>query len=207
MVAEHGAALIVDAMSSFGALPIDLGVLPAAAVLASSNKCLEGAPGVGFAIVSRDLLERCEGVSPSLSLDLHDQWRALEATGQWRFTPPVQVVAALVEALRLLEAEGGPPARLERYRANFATLATACRAWDIRSTSTPKSRARSSPHSAPAGTGCFDFERFHATLSEAGFVIYPGKLTKEESFRVGCIGAVSPADFERLLIEVQRADA
>jgi 2-aminoethylphosphonate-pyruvate transaminase len=207
VVAEAGAALIVDAMSSFGALPIDLGALPATAILASSNKCLEGAPGVGFAIISRDALGRCEGVSPSLSLDLHDQWRTLEATGQWRFTPPVQVVAALVEALRLLEAEGGPPARLGRYRANFATLADGMQRLGY---PLYLDREIQSPIIAtfrPRAGHPFDFERFHAALSDRGFVIYPGKLTQEESFRIGCIGAVTPADFKRLLIEVRRAGA
>jgi 2-aminoethylphosphonate-pyruvate transaminase len=204
VVAARGAALIVDAMSSFGALPIDLGSLPVAAVLASSNKGLEGAPGLGFAIVARSGLERCAGISPSLSLDLYDQWRALDETGQWRFTPPVQVVAALVEALRLLEAEGGPPARLRRYQANFETLADGMQRLGFE---LYLDRAVQAPIIAtfrPRAGEPFDFNRFHGALSDSGFVIYPGKLTREESFRIGCIGAVEPADFERLLIEVRR---
>jgi 2-aminoethylphosphonate-pyruvate transaminase len=204
VVAAHGAGLIVDAMSSFGALPIDLRVLPVAAVLASSNKGLEGAPGLGFAIVARSALERCAGISPSLSLDLYDQWRALDETGQWRFTPPVQVVAALVEALRLLEAEGGPPGRLRRYQANFDTLADGMQRLGFE---LYLDRAVQAPIIAtfrPRAGEPFDFNRFHGALSDSGFVIYPGKLTREETFRIGCIGAVEPADFERLLIEIRR---
>jgi 2-aminoethylphosphonate-pyruvate transaminase len=204
VVAAHGASLIVDAMSSFGALPIDLGSLPVAAVLASSNKGLEGAPGLGFAIVARSVIERCAGVSPSLSLDLHDQWRALEESGQWRFTPPVQVVAALVEALRLLESEGGPPARLRRYQANFDTLADGMQRLGFE---LYLDRAAQAPIIAtfrPRAGEAFDFDRFHGALSDRGFVIYPGKLTRDETFRIGCIGAVEPADFERLLIEIRR---
>ncbi|HEV7386249.1 MAG TPA: 2-aminoethylphosphonate--pyruvate transaminase [Phenylobacterium sp.] len=204
VVAAHGAGLIVDAMSSFGALPIDLRVLPVAAVLASSNKGLEGAPGLGFAIVARSALGRCSGISPSLSLDLYDQWRALDETGQWRFTPPVQVVAALVEALRLLEAEGGPPGRLRRYRANFDTLADGMQRLGFE---LYLDRAVQAPIIAtfrPRAGEPFDFNRFHGALSDSGFVIYPGKLTREETFRIGCIGAVEPADFERLLIEIRR---
>ena len=202
-VAEHGAALIVDAMSSFGALPIDLGVLPATAVLASANKCLEGAPGVGFAIISRDALERCEGVSPSLSLDLHDQWRALETNGQWRFTPPVQVVAALVEALRALDAEGGSAARLRRYQDNFETLAAGMRRLGFRLFLDAAVQAPIIATFHPLDNGHFDFERFYAALAARGFVIYPGKLTRAASFRIGCIGALDRGDFERLIAAIE----
>ena len=123
VVARQRRAFILDAMSSFGALPLDLRQTPITAVLASSNKCLEGVPGIGFALVEAKAIERAKRVAPSLSLDLHDQWRGFESNGQWRFTPPVQVVAALVEALRVLEAEGGPAARGAHYAANFRTLA------------------------------------------------------------------------------------
>ena len=92
-------------------------------MLASSNKCLEGPPGIGFALIDRPLLEAAADRNPSLSLDLHAQWRGFEADGQWRFTPPVQVVAGLVEALRLLQDEGGPAARLARYQRRFDRLA------------------------------------------------------------------------------------
>ncbi|HET7594407.1 MAG TPA: 2-aminoethylphosphonate--pyruvate transaminase, partial [Stellaceae bacterium] len=122
VVARQRRAFIVDAMSSFGALPLDLRSTPITAVLASSNKCLEGVPGIAFALIETKAIERAKRVAPSLSLDLHDQWRGFESNGQWRFTPPVQVVAALVEALRVLEAEGGPAARLEHYAKNLKVL-------------------------------------------------------------------------------------
>ena len=204
VVAAHGAGLIVDAMSSFGALPIDLRTLPVTAVLASSNKCLEGAPGVAFGIVARNALERCAEISPSLSLDLYDQCRALEANGQWRFTPPVQVVAALVEALRLLEAEGGPSARRHRYQANFDVLANGMQRLGFELYLDRDVQAPIIATFRPREGETFDFDRLHAALYDKGFVIYPGKLTREETFRIGCIGAVEPADFERLLIEIRR---
>jgi 2-aminoethylphosphonate-pyruvate transaminase len=196
VVADAGRLLIVDAMASFGALPIDLVTLPAAAILASSNKCLEGTPGLGFALVDRAVLATCAGRSASMSLDLHAQWQGFEANGQWRFTPPVQVVAALVEALRRLEAEGGSTARLARYTANFETLLAAADALGLelyldRAVQAPIIVTfRSPPH--------FIFELFYRALAEAGFVIYPGKLTRGDSFRIGCIGAVGPGDFDRL---------
>jgi 2-aminoethylphosphonate-pyruvate transaminase len=177
-------------------MPIDLATLPAAAILASSNKCLEGTPGIAFALVDRGVLAPCAGRSASMSLDLHAQWQGFEANGQWRFTPPVQVVAALVEALRRLEAEGGSAARLARYTANCATLTTAAKALRLELYLDAALQApiivtfRSPPR--------FAFGTFYDALAAAGFVIYPGKLTQGESFRIGCIGAVTPADFTRL---------
>ena len=186
-------------MSSFGALPLDLTVVKAAAVLASSNKCLEGTPGLGFALVERGAIEAAAGVSLSLSLDLHDQWRAFEANGQWRFTPPVQVVAALVEALRALEAEGGPAARLKRYTDNLDVLVEGMARFGFdlfleRAVQAPIIATFVWPPERP-----LDFARFYDGLAARGFLIYPGKLTRAESFRIGCIGAIDRRDFERLL--------
>lgn len=197
VVAAAGRLLIVDAMASFGALPIDLATLPAAAVLASSNKCLQGAPGIGFALVDRTVLAAAAGRSRSTSLDLHAQWRGFEGNGQWRFTPPVQVVAALVAALDGLAEEGGPAARLARYQANLDVLVAGAAAHGIE---LYLDRAMQAPIIAtfrsPEG---FDFSAFYDALADAGFVIYPGKLTDAETFRIGCIGAVTPADMARLV--------
>ena len=197
VVAEAGRRLLVDSMSAFGALPLDLRRTPVGAVVASSNKCLQGAPGVAFVLVERDWLAACAQVSPSVCLDLHAQWRALEADGQWRFTPPVQVVAALAQALRELEAEGGPAARLRRYEANLDALLAAAG----RSGLEPYlPRAVQAPiivtFHAP-GEG-FDFDAFYQALLARGFAIYPGKLTQAATFRIGCIGDLVPADFDRL---------
>ena len=199
VVEEGGRALLLDAMSSFGALPIDLAATPVTAVLASSNKCLEGVPGLGFALVRPAALERAKGVSPSLSFDLHAQWKGFEADGQWRFTPPVQVVAALVEALRRLEAEGGPAARLARYQDNFDTLWAGMRRLGF---ALFLDEAVQAPIIAtfhlPAERG-LAFRPFYDALAARGFLIYPGKLTQAETFRIGCIGALDRGDFERLL--------
>ena len=141
-------------------------------------------------------------VSPSLSFDLHAQWRGFEANGQWRFTPPVQVVAASVQSLRLLEAEGGPPARLTRYRHNFATLAAGMRQLGFRLFLDDALQAPIIATFHAPGEG-FEFQRFYDALAQRGFLIYPGKLTQAETFRIGCIGAIGPKDFERLLDAVQ----
>jgi len=199
VVARRGRALIVDAMSSFGALPIDLRATPITALLASSNKCLESVPGIAFALVEKSALERAAGVAPSLCLDLHDQWRGFEANGQWRFTPPVQVAAALVEALRQLEAEGGPPARYRRYAANFRILAEGMERLGFRLFLDPAVQAPIIATFHVPDDRRFRFDRFYALLAERGFVIYPGKLTQTESFRIGCIGDLGPDAFTGLL--------
>jgi 2-aminoethylphosphonate-pyruvate transaminase len=201
-VADAGRRFVVDAMSSFGAIAIDLAAVPATAVLASSNKCLEGVPGIGFALVENGALARAAGASPSISLDLHAQWRGLEADGQWRFTPPVQVVAALVEALRSLEAEGGPAARLARYADNLRTLLAGMRRLGFEpfldeAVQAPVIATFRMPTDRP-----FVFARFYDALAERGFLIYPGKLTQAETFRIGCIGAIDRRDMERLLAAV-----
>jgi 2-aminoethylphosphonate-pyruvate transaminase len=203
VVARQRRALLLDAMSSFGAIDVDLATTPITAVLASSNKCLEGVPGLGFALVAQPAIILAKGVSSSLSLDLYDQWRGLESNGQWRFTPPVQVVAALVEALRALEEEGGPPARLRRYRENFKTLADGMRRLGFRLFLDAAVQAPIIATFHPLDDRRFDFERFYDALAARGFVIYPGKLTRAESFRIGCIGALDRSDFERLITAIE----
>jgi 2-aminoethylphosphonate-pyruvate transaminase len=206
VVADAGRRLLLDAMSSFGAIGIDLRAVPVTAVAASSNKCLEGVPGIGFALVEQATLARCADVSSSLSLDLHDQWRGLERDGQWRFTPPVQVVAALVEALRQLEADGGPPARLARYGENCRTLVSGMRRLGFEpylgeSAQAPVIVTFRMPDRRPP----LRFAPFYDALAAQGFLIYPGKLTQAETFRIGCIGALDRRDFEWLLVAVAEA--
>jgi 2-aminoethylphosphonate-pyruvate transaminase len=202
IVARHRRALILDAMSSFGALPIDLRTTAVTCVLASSNKCLEGVPGIGFALVERKSIERAERAAPSLSFDLHDQWRGFEQNGQWRFTPPVQVVAALVEALHRLEAEGGPVARGARYAANFRTLTDGMTRLGFRLFLEEDVQAPIIATFRTPDDPRFRFDRFYSVLAGRGLVIYPGKLTHGDSFRIGCIGDLDPPDFERLITAV-----
>jgi 2-aminoethylphosphonate-pyruvate transaminase len=201
-VRDAGRRLLVDAMSSFGAIPIDGAAIPFTALIGSSNKGLEGVPGLSFVIVETAYLAACKGNSTSLSLDLHDQWRGFEANGQWRFTPPVQVVAGLSAALDQLTAEGGVAARHARYRRNCGMLVQGMRA---RGFTTYLDDAVQAPvivtFHMPGG-GWFDFRRFYDFLHARGIVIYPGKLTQAPSFRIGCIGAIGPDDMQRALREI-----
>lgn len=202
IAARHGKALLVDAMSSFGALPLDVEGMSVTALMASSNKCLEGAPGLGFAVIETKALAAAEGNNPSLSLDLFEQWRGFERNGQWRFTPPVQVVAALVTALRLLDAEGGPEARRKRYQDNFDILAAGMTRLGFRPflEGAVQSPIIATFHCPDAPW--FRFPAFYQGLAERGFLIYPGKLSQAETFRIGCIGAISGEDFHHLLAAV-----
>jgi 2-aminoethylphosphonate-pyruvate transaminase len=196
IVARHGRLLIVDAMSSFGALPLDAAALPCAAVVASSNKCLEGAPGMGYAIIRQSVLETCQGNAHSLALDLYDQWQAMEGNGQWRFTPPTHVMAAFHQALVEHEAEGATAGRGERYRANCRALVGGMRALGFVTLLPDELQAPIIVTFHMPSDPRFDFGVFYDRLVDQGYVIYPGKLTQAPSFRIGCIGHLMPEDIE-----------
>src|SRR5437763_2977578 len=192
VVARHGKSLIVDAMSSFGALPIDARTTPFDALVAASGKCVEGPPGMGFVFTRRSLLERCAGRSTSLALDLYDQWTYMEKTMQWRFTPPTHVVVALNAALDQFVAEGGQRARLARYSRNCETLVNGMAELGFRPFLDPAIQAPIIvTFHAPPDTR-YTFREFYDRVRDKGFILYPGKLTQAETFRVGCIGAIGP---------------
>jgi len=187
---RHGVGLIVDAMSSFAALEIDARSTRFDALIAASGKCLEGVPGMGFVFIRKSLLEGCAGRSQSLAMDLHDQHVYMEKTGQWRFTPPTHVVVALAEALAQFEDEGGQRARLARYTRNCEVLVQGMQALGFKPFLEPALQAPIIvTFHAPSVAG-YSFAAFYAAVRARGFVLYPGKLTQIETFRVGCIGAI-----------------
>lgn len=197
--------LIVDAMSSFGALPIDVSKSGIDAVISASGKCLEGVPGMGFVIVRKSLLEASEGISRSLALDLFDQYAYMQKTTQWRFTPPTHVVAALRAALDQFTLEGGQAARGARYRRNCAALIDGMATLGFTpfldaSVQAPVIVTFHAPRD-PA----YDFKRFYEAVRDAGYVLYPGKLTEVETFRVGCIGAIDANEMHNAVAAIGRA--
>ncbi|HEY3047039.1 MAG TPA: 2-aminoethylphosphonate--pyruvate transaminase, partial [Polaromonas sp.] len=190
--AAHGKGLIVDAMSSFGALEIDARRVHFDALVAASGKCLEGVPGMGFVFIRKAILDSCAGRSQSLAMDLYDQHVYMEKTTQWRFTPPTHVVVALAEAIAQFEEEGGQPARLARYTRNYNTLIQGMARLGFKPFLDPAIQAPIIvTFHAPADSR-YAFKKFYAAARERGFVLYPGKLTQVETFRVGCIGAIGP---------------
>jgi len=206
-VAKSGRRLIVDAMSTFGILPLPAKSVAYDALIASSNKCLEGVPGMGFAIVKRDVLAAASGHAHSLALDLFDQWQFLERTAQWRFTPPTHVMAALDAALEAYMAEGGSAARLARYKRNCEVLVSGMRRLGFRTLIPDRQQAPVIVTFESPADPRFRFETFYGHLRRRGFVIYPGKLTTAETFRVGCIGAIGTEQIEGLLAAVREVIA
>ena len=198
LVKMHGKKLIVDAMSSFGGVPIDMARLGIDFMISSANKCIQGVPGFGFVIARRSLLEQCGGVARSLSLDLYDQWRTMEdGHGKWRFTSPTHVVRTFMQAMAELRAEGGIEARHARYRENHDTLVEGMRSLGFR-TLLPDEVQSPIITSFYYPNAEFDFKDFYTKLKERGFVIYPGKISQADTFRIGNIGDVFPEDFRRL---------
>jgi 2-aminoethylphosphonate-pyruvate transaminase len=188
VVEKHGRGLIVDAMSSFGAIDIDARKTPFDAVVAASGKCLEGVPGMGFVIVRRSTLERCEGNSHSLAMDLYDQWAYMGKTTQWRFTPPTHVVAALDEAITQYVEEGGLEARGGRYARNCKALIDGMAALGFRSYLESAIQAPIIVTFHAPDDPKYDFKTFYQEVKKRGYILYPGKLTQIETFRVGCMG-------------------
>ncbi len=202
---KHNKGLIVDAMSSFAALEIDARQIRFDALIAASGKCLEGVPGMGFVFIRKAILDACAGQSQSLAMDLHDQYVYMEKTTQWRFTPPTHVVVALHQAIAQFEEEGGQPARLARYIANYQTLITGMARLGFKPFLDPAIQAPIIvTFHAPADPK-YDFKTFYAAARERGFILYPGKLTQIETFRVGCIGAIGPNEMEQAVHAVALA--
>ncbi len=202
---RHQRIFVVDAMSSFGAYPIDFEALGIDYLISSPNKCLEGVPGFAFVICLRRKLEACAGFARSLSLDLLAQLKGFDATGQFRFTPPTHALLAFEQALHELESEGGLPARRARYQQNHRVLVEGMRALGFQ------------PYLDPAVQSCiitaflypdlpgFDFATLYERLSDSGYIIYPGKLSQADTFRIGSIGRIHPADVRALLAALDLA--
>jgi 2-aminoethylphosphonate-pyruvate transaminase len=187
-VYAKGRKFLVDSMSAFGAIPLEVGDVRYEAMVSSANKCIEGVPGFGFIIARKSELEAAKGRSHSLSLDVHAQWAHMNKTGQWRYTPPTHVVAAFLEALRQHEVEGGVSGRGARYARNRDVMVSGMR--ELGFETLLKDRWLSPiivTFFNPAHPD-FSFDRFYELMKEKGFIIYPGKLTVVDSFRVGCIG-------------------
>lgn len=204
-VYARGRKLLVDSMSAFGAIPLDVNEIRYEAMVSSANKCIEGVPGFGFVVAKKSELEAAKGNSHSLSLDVHAQWVAFEKTGQWRFTPPTHVVAAFLEALRIHADEGGVAARGARYARNRDVVVAGMR--DLGFETLLPDRWLSPiivTFFCPAHEN-FVFDRFYDLMKAKGFIIYPGKLTVVDSFRIGCIGRLDEHVMRRVVAAAREA--
>ena len=203
LVAKQGRRLLVDSMSAFGALEIDARQAPYDALAASSNKCLEGVPGLGFVVCRKEALAECKGNATTLVLDLFDQAEGFAKTGQYRFTPPIHVIVALGKAIEEHAAEGGVAGRGKRYRDNAKVLIDGMRAMGFRTLLGDRLQAPIIITFHMPTDPKFVFQRFYDGLKDRGYVIYPGKLTVADSFRMGCIGRLYPEHMKGALAAVR----
>lgn len=203
IVKEFGRRYFVDAMSSFGAVPLNLAECGIDYLVSSANKCIEGVPGFAIVLAKRDALLETEGYARSLSLDLLAQWRQLDADGQFRFTPPTHTLLAFHQALVELEEEGGVEGRSARYRANYEILLAGMRAMGFQEYLRPEDQGyivTSFPYPHHPN---FDFGEFYRRLNDKEYVIYPGKVSKADCFRIGNTGRIFPADMCALLAAIR----
>lgn len=203
VVAQHKRGLLIDGMSAFGALPLDCREVPFAALVASSNKCLEGVPGVGYCIAPQSAMVATEGNAPSLSLDLYAQWVAMQGDGQWRFTPPTHALLAFAQALNEFDEEGGVAGRGGRYRHNCDLLVAGMRAMGFKTLLPDALQAPIIVTFYMPKNPRFDFVAFYDRLRAQGYVIYPGKLTVAASFRIGCIGRIDAVQINGALAAIR----
>jgi len=203
-VERTGAAYVVDAMSSFGAIPLDLAAARIDFLISSANKCIEGVPGFGFVLARRRRLLEAKGRARTLSLDLYAQWAAFESDGQFRFTPPTHALLAFRQALLELEAEGGVAGRAARYHTNHVVLMRGMAELGFEAYLATEDQSHIITAFRYPQHPRFRFEDFYGRLSELGFIIYPGKLTSEFYFRIGTIGRLSPSDIDALLGAIRR---
>ena len=199
VVRDVGCYYFVDAMSSLGGIPLNMESAGIDFLVTSANKCLEGVPGFSIVLARRAALLATEGCARSHSLDLHAQWRGLERNGQFRFTPPTHTLLALDRALRDLDAEGGVMGRAARYKSNHALLVDGMRELGFKVYLAPEHQSHIITSFRYPDLTSFTFEEFYEKLGQRGLVIYPGKLTDADTFRIGNIGQIFPHDIRRLL--------
>lgn len=200
IVKRAGLCLIVDAMSSFGGVSIDMVSLDIDYLISSANKCIQGVPGFGFIVAKRSDLERTKGYARSMSLDLYDQWRGMEdGGGKWRFTSPTHTVRAFDQAMQELEQEGGISARHARYCKNHEVLVKGMRELGFETMLEDEVMSPFITTFYNPSHNDYTFAEFYERLKARGFVIYPGKVSDADCFRIGNIGHVFPEDMVRLI--------
>jgi len=201
---KAGCIVILDAMSSFGAMDLSMKRMGIDVLISSANKCIEGVPGFTYILARRDLLEASQGASHSLSLDLYEQWAYMQKSGQFRYTPPTHTLVAFAKALEQHKAEGGAPGRLARYKKTAKALRDGMRRIGLTPLLGDNETGPIIQTFATPRDPNFDFTRFYEGLKQRGFIIYPGKLTKKPSFRVGNMGAL---DHEVMAMLVDATEA
>ena len=203
LIEKKKLSLFIDAMSAFGALPLNCKKTKFDAVASSSNKCLEGVPGVSFVLVKNNIIKNAKGNCHSLSLDLYDQWQVMEQNKQWRFTPPTHVLAAFKQAIIEHEREGGVDGRYKRYSNNCKIICKGMKEIGFTKLLPEELQAPIIVTFIQPNNKDFNFEKFYNALSDKNFLIYPGKLTIVDTFRIGCIGNLSEKDMHNTIAAIK----
>ena len=196
---KYGVHYIVDSMSAFGAIPVEVDSCNIDFLISSSNKCIEGVPGFSFILAKKETLISCKGLADTLVLDLFAQWQGLETDGQFRFTPPIHSLLAFKQALKELADEGGVEGRAIRYHANFTMLKEGMAKLGFTEYLSEEKQAYIITTYYYPENIAFDFKIFYQELNQRGYVIYPGKLSKASCFRIGNIGRIFTDDVLNLL--------
>jgi 2-aminoethylphosphonate-pyruvate transaminase len=205
VVKSAGRKLLIDSMSAFGAVPVDPEKVDFEAMVSSANKCIEGVPGFGFVFAKLSALQTSKGNCHSLSLDVEAQWSAMEKSGQWRFTPPTHVVAAFLKALELHKAEGGVSGRGARYTNNRDVMVKGMRDLGFETLLDERWLSPIIVTFFCPEDPAFEFSKFYDLMKNEGYIIYPGKLTIVDSFRVGCIGRMDSHVMQGVVSAAQKA--
>lgn len=200
---KYNKVFIVDAMSSFGGVTMDMKKMNIDFLVSSSNKCIEGVPGFAFALCKKTELEKTKGQARSLSLDLYEQWKGLETNGQFRFTPPTLSIMAFRQAMKELEEEGGIAAREKRYQTNKKILDEGMAELGFKQYLDADIQGHIITSFLYPSDPNFNFDRFYQKLNDRGFIIYPGKLSKADAFRIGNIGQIFPEDVKNLVSAIR----
>ncbi len=202
---RHGRTYIVDAMSSFGAYPIDFEACGIDYLISSANKCIEGVPGFSFVLCRRLVLLATEGWARSLSMNLLDQLKGFEKNGQFRYTPPTHAILAFEQALAELDIEGGPAGRANRYRENHRTLVEAMDRIGLKPYLPPAVQSHIITSFPYPNHPAYNWTDFYRRVAEKGFLLYPGKISKADTFRIGNIGRLFPADMRAVVYAIREA--
>ena len=205
VVNQHGKTYFVDSMSAFGGVAFDFRACQIDYLVSSANKCVEGVPGFSFCIAKKSALQQTAGWSRTLSLDLYEQWVGLENNGQFRFTPPTHAMLAYRQALEELKQEGGVAGRAARYRSIYQTLLTGMRALGFSEYLPESMQGHIITSFVYPQHPNFDFDRFYELLNEKGLVIYPGKVSNANCFRIGSIGQITLTDANNLLAAIAQS--
>ena len=196
---------IVDAMSSLGGMPIDFEDACIDFLVSSANKCIEGVPGFSFVIAKRDPLFANESTTRSLSLDLAAQLRGFEKNGQFRYSPPTHSLLAFEQALNELDTEGGVEGRAARYKRNHEVLMSGMASLGFKSYLDAKLQSYLITSFHFPEDSKFTFDVFYRKLSDRGMIIYPGKISQVDLFRIGSIGRIFESDVLALVASIKGA--